>query len=93
MLNTLNNFQLKFRWAIALYLSLYQVEMEPTIFFDSRQGQLRWCFITIMLMVKLFTSMNSLNQLPNDIKIMNLEHNANLMALELIFLLKSIQLR
>jgi hypothetical protein len=33
----------------------------------------------------MFTSMNNLNQLPNDMKPMNLEHNANFMALELNF--------
>jgi hypothetical protein len=85
MLNTLSNFQLKVRWAIGLYLSLSQVEMEPTRNFDPRQRQVRWCFITIMLLIKMFTSMNNLNQLPNDMKSMNLEHNANFMALELNF--------
>jgi hypothetical protein len=86
MLNTLSNSQLKVRWAIGLYLSLSQVEMEPTGNFDSRQGQLRWCFITIMFLIKLFTSMNGLNQWPNGMKFMNLEHNANFMALKLNFL-------
>jgi hypothetical protein len=85
MLNTLSNFQLKVRWAMGLYLSLSQVEMKQTGNFDSTQGQLKWCFITIMLLIKLFTSMNSLNQLPNDMKFINLEHNANFMALELNF--------
>jgi hypothetical protein len=84
MLNTLSNFQLEVKWAIGLYLSLSQVEMEPMGNFDLRQGQLRWCFITIMLLIKLFISMN-LNQLPNDMKFMNLEHNINYMALELNF--------
>jgi hypothetical protein len=49
MLHILSNFRLEVRWDIDLYLSLSQVEMEPTGNFDSRQeicldGQLKWCY-------------------------------------------------
>jgi hypothetical protein len=37
---------------------------------------------TIELLINLFGLMHNLNQLPNGMKLMNLEHNANFMALK-----------